>query len=326
MPILAPQSRRSDAFTLVELLVAMSVLVMLLVALTAVTDSTRKTIGFQNARLDSQQAVADVFTQMDRDIASRVTIPGAQFYWGKNVVYTGSSSGASKGQTPITDEIAFYTERQGYRLDNTQSSDHRQTSWIHYRATGTSIERGATGLVYSGSSTSASTSTTTAPAAVESTIRAVLPTDPLKWSSYTQIPAEFYQELSTQIVRMEISALVEDEMGKVLVKNEPPRNLDQTINTILYPRKAGDPKILRGIVVSLVAMDSRDLVLLKSDPSEQLAKIAKQFPDMESEDVLPSSKWASIAEHAPALAGAAEIPLRVAQNLRVFERIYRIHP
>lgn len=279
--------RRSSplGFTLVELLVASTILTILLVAVVFIIGSTQQVIGVQRARLDAQKAANEFFAQIGRDLQSRIAVPEAQFFWGK-----------SHGN----DEVAFFTQRPGYVGD-------RKISWVAYRVNGPQVERGASGLTYNGTTV----------------VRTTRPVDPFDLSTFPSISTADYQLLTRQILRLEISALVADENGTLKLEAEPPRDANNIVKipSVLSQNTNGGSE-LRGILVTVVALDSRDLALIDGQRREA---IANRFADA-ADGLPPASAWTAVANDSAALAAVTSAPLAVVQNLRVYERLYPIRP
>jgi len=90
------------------------------------------------------------------------------------------------------------------------------------------------------------------------------------------------------------------------------------------PPAPGSAESLRAIVAFLVSVDSVSIQTIPaSDRTGLLNNLAAQFPD--SGDLTnPAEVWEAVAANAPALAQAANVPLPVAQSIRVFQRLLTI--
>ena len=95
-------------------------------------------------------------------------------------------------------------------------------------------------------------------------------------------------------------------------------------NWRITPPAPGSAETLQAIGAFLVSIDS---VSIQKIPATQrtglLDALAAQFPNSEDQKN-PAEVWEALAANAPALALAANVPLPVAQSVRVFQRLLPI--
>lgn len=112
--------RRTGAFTLVEMLVSMSVLVLLILLVTQLLTSATATIGTSRKRMDADSQARLVFDRMAVDFSRMVNRQDVDYHMRK---------------TAGSDDIAFYSENSGYYSGTEPPSrnDRNPVAIIGYR-------------------------------------------------------------------------------------------------------------------------------------------------------------------------------------------------
>ena len=104
------RSRMENAFTLVEMLVAIAVLATLILLITRLVDSATTITTLANKRMDAEEHARPVLDRMAVDFAQMVKRPDVSFY----LKAGGSSNAMSSGGTGVNDRLAFFTSVPGY--------------------------------------------------------------------------------------------------------------------------------------------------------------------------------------------------------------------
>ncbi len=282
--------KQARGFTLIEMLVAMTIFTILLGVMGSFTGQIQQSVGLVSSKVSAERSALEVIQQLDQDLQGRVRVPGAHFYWGKE---TGN------------DSLAFYTKRPGFE-------GKRSASWIHYRVQPesterpSSLERGVSGLDYEVGSPEVRTFPVSNSQSFESFPETIAPAN--------------YQSLSTQVLRFETAAMWLDSQGnsqdpKMKLSGDPPLKTDNSL----------DVESLRAMVITIVTLDAK---LVRTLTATQKKAIAGQFKDAESTTIASQNGsgtlaaiWSAKAEKFKELAAATSIPISTARALRVYERI-----
>ena len=139
-------SSRQRAFTLVELLVSMVVLVILVFLATQLVNSAATVTILGHKRMDADSQARQVFDRMAVDFAQMMKRPDVDYYY---------STGLQNG-TLRNDQMAFYSAVPGY-YSSSSSSQQSPLSLVAYRvnsdpnsASYNKLERLGKGLVWNG--------------------------------------------------------------------------------------------------------------------------------------------------------------------------------
>lgn len=116
--------RREVAFTLVELLVSIAVLVLMVVLVSQLTNNATKTTTFSNQRLDSDSQARVAFGRMAYDFENMVNRKDVDVFFVKN---NGGSSSA------MNDAMYFYSQTPGYYSDPSGKPGRSPLALIGYR-------------------------------------------------------------------------------------------------------------------------------------------------------------------------------------------------
>jgi hypothetical protein len=130
-----------SGFTLAELLVSTGVLVLLVLLLTQLLNTTATTVRPGNKHIDTDTEARTVFDRMALDFAQMLKRIDVDYYFkANNVKYPGHSGDhrrrpppPGQGQLDLNDYIAFYTQAPGY-----SSSTQSPFSLVAYRVNGLS--------------------------------------------------------------------------------------------------------------------------------------------------------------------------------------------
>ncbi len=274
-PFLIPP--RARAFTLIEMLVSMSVLVLLLIMVLQMINGAMSITGDSTKRLDADSQIRLVFDRMAVDFAGIVKRPDVDYYLQK----------LDTAQTPGTnDQIAFYSETTGYYPAGAATYAKSNAALVGYCINSKSqLLRLNKALVWNGAATTNSapamtflpqTTPSPVPSPYPGALTTVWPlTFPVGSSGpdMTQSTDADYQVLGEQIFRMEVCYLVRDTYNKVIELSDSPYVLpvpgatpaatpNVTSYTPPYPYKGLRDVV--AVVVTLAVLDNTSRVIVPS--------------------------------------------------------------
>ncbi len=140
-----------SGFTLAELLVSTGVLVLLVLLLTQLLNTTATTVRPGNKHIDTDTEARTVFDRMALDFVQMLKRTDVDYFFkANNVKYPGHSGGhrrggggGGRGQLDLNDYIAFYTQAPGY-----SSSTESPFSLVAYRVNGLQLLNGVQNPAY----------------------------------------------------------------------------------------------------------------------------------------------------------------------------------
>lgn len=309
-PILKHDNMKNEkGFTLIELMLSITITAAMLGALALITSNTQKAVSYQRNSLGSEREVWQVFDLLEQDLVNRIQLQGAHFSWEKK---------------PGNDTIAFYTNRPGNK--RRVAVGERDASWVKYilqdDEESVNLYRGSEGLDFD-----------------KDYISVIQPSNPREYQSFEQtrergdldkIAVDNYISISDQILRFEVSAILSEEEARKRSSTKDPELEVEIGGEIKYLGKniySADPiriengiidfNGLRGICVSIVTIDKKQIPLLKR--TDSLDAINQLFPDAKNL-ITPAYRWGKTVESLDTLT-AAGLPQPVAQSLKVYERI-----
>jgi len=177
----------AHAFTLIEMLVAVTVFALLLVGLSQLMSGAMlaTTGGFRHMNADTQARMA--LDRIALDVAKMVRRSDVDYYFKKN-------------PSPGNDQMAFYSEASGYYPSTSTSTQQGNVSLVGYRINSSNqLERLSKGLVWNGV-TSGGTPMVFLPQTISGT-----------WPTIAGSGTDAdYQVIGEQIFRLEICFLVQN--------------------------------------------------------------------------------------------------------------------
>jgi hypothetical protein len=129
--------RSTEAFTLAELLVSITVVVILVLVVSRVVATAANVASRANKRMDTDEQARELFGRMAIDFAHMIKRPDVDCY----IKGLDAESG--------NDTIAFFCDVPGYYPSTTSQSP---ISLVSYRITGSKMERMSKGLLWNGAS------------------------------------------------------------------------------------------------------------------------------------------------------------------------------
>jgi len=296
-----------QAFTLVEILVAMAVFILIVLMVAQIFSGSSTAITQSNKSMSALDASQAVFQQIGLDIARMLIRDDVDYSFAK--VASGTT-----GNLAGNDSFSFYSRTAGLASTGTPTAGtSRALSVVKYQVvqnTTTALQEldyGAQQIDWdnSGSNPLVTTSATQ-----------------LLTTPNTLPVASSFATLAPEVIRMEICfQLVNDPNG-----NNPPQLLTPTVPVYVAPYSPvpTSPKIsiplpirnLAGIFIGIVVIDPQSRRLL---PSGADLKVAKLFPDaVANEDLL--SLWTPNVTTAK-LEGAG-VPARAVAGVHVYQKYF----
>jgi hypothetical protein len=286
--------KNSDAFTIVELLVSVAVLVVLVLLVSRLFSSAATVTTSGNKRMDAEAQTRPLFERMAVDFSQMIKRSDLDFF-GKNTAAPNSVGGSMAGN----DQIAFYSAVTGYYPSTGSQSP---ISLIAYRVNGQNkLERVAKGLLWNGVSAS-STPVVFLPSTIAGS-----------WASATDLTAAPTPDPDTDL----IAPYVFRFEYYYLLKNG-------NLTTTPWDTSAGHSSVsglqdVAAISAVIAAIDPKSRLLISDS---QLTTLVGRLPDfapsMAPGDLL--SQWQT------ALDGTTDMPRPAVSAVRIYERYFYLLP
>jgi prepilin-type N-terminal cleavage/methylation domain-containing protein len=322
--------RASNAgFTLVELLVSISLLVILLLLVSRLMDGASKITTTDTKRIDADTEGRRVLDRIGIDINNMVKRPDVD-YWLKSATgtyYTNKQGHTiGKGHTTTagfqgSDQIAFYCQADGYRATSSTSGDNSPISLVAYRINANyQMERMGKNLLWTGvSNTNGANST-----------QPILysPTVPFpsalsiagNWPAATNTNADpDYEVIGPNVLRFEYYYLL-----KKGAPSDTPWDTDSTL-TPLHTSVNGFTDV-QAIAVAIAVIDPKSRSLLST---QNLIDLEANFIDFKDASTKPGNSGKKIGDveyqWGVAINGnTAGVPVAANQAIRVHSRVYNL--
>jgi hypothetical protein len=253
----------SSAFTLAELLVSISVLVLMVLLISRLVAAATNTISVGQKHVDTDSQIRPLFDRMATDFAQMLKRSDVDFY-GKGTSSGGAMTGAAL--STINDRIAFYSGGPG---DYPGTGSQSPLAVIAYKVNSstaagnkdvyTRLQRMARGLLMNGDSSDVKDGPLVYGPTKLSTI----------WTSVTSNATtdSKYEVACAQIFRFEYYYLLTNGSFSVTPWNSAVGHTD--------PSGLRD---VTAIIAAVAAIDQTSRILLSSD-NTQIATIASKLPD-----------------------------------------------
>lgn len=293
------RSPASAAFTLVELLIAMSVLALLVVLMSQLLSNTLTVTSIGNKRMDADSQARLVMDRLSADIARMVRRRDVDYYFQKN---TGN------------DQMAFFSEMPAYHPDALTSEVPKSSiALVGYRVERDELERLSKGLVWNGVTSSTPGATGLAPTDLPMVFGlGAAPGQKLVDSYKTQGGSSSitttgagsdpdYQPVGSDVYRFEYCFLMKDGT----LSGVPYKAPNTAVNGL---------EDVRAIVVAIAVLDSASrATLTESDITSAAAKL----PDVAGTTLTapPMTLWQSQID-----SGDLGLPERAASQVRFYQR------
>ncbi len=287
------RSDRRRAFTLVEVLVAMTVLVILVGMIAQMTNGVASVVGLGQAHIDTDGQARALLDRMAIDFGAMVKRPDVDYYLkGRPTALTMAGTG-SQG---INDQIAFYSETPGYFPTSSGTVTQSSVSLIAYRVNGNTLhlERLCKGLAWNGAGTAGNYSMGFLPVPMASPLPLSSPL-PSPTPSVTLTPLwpqaadpltadPDYEELSPQIFRFEYYYIlkgqnVTDRNGALNVVPSALSITPWNTSTYVNHTSLNGMQDVAGIGVLIAVIDPKSRTLVTKAQLTSLAALMEDAPD-----------------------------------------------
>jgi len=321
-------------FTLVELLVAMTLLVLLIALVAQITSHVDSTITTTTKQIDITSQAGTALDRVGSNLGSMITARGVAPVVYKNTPDAGGNSGINN------DGIAFVSNARPRSRSSvsTVPANFIRLAMIGYRVSArgdTALNNTSVPMLDWGDGT-ISFSTSTGLVQDASQAKSSLPTaiaaagGDLSSGSQTMIN---FQAISAGIIRFELCFLLDD--GTVV--STPPRDINFPAAT--FPTLTGNSyavalsslvsadankRYVKAVIVGMAGLDSQTRQLVGTAGSD-LYKLAEDLPDPVSTNQTPLQAWDFTSDTTAAKALRSKLgsyPRPVVQNLRLYQRYF----
>lgn len=314
--------RRKQAFSLVELLVAIAVLLLLVAMMAQITDGAAKSVTLGGRRMDADTQARMIFDRLAIDLSRMLKRPDLDYSTFKQPA-SQLPARFTSGGVPLTfpanpqhgnDEFAFYSETAGYfpgatRPNGNQKSPVSLVAWQMGSDTASgkpALLRLGLGMGWEPGASGAWHSISYLPA----TIRGVWPE---LFSDTTE-----YKAVGDQVFRLEYAYLLKARPGVPARLSVVPWDADPALSPV--HTSVDGFRDVAAIVVTLAILDTTSRVLV-----DDYAALIDTFPDaaVGSQGVVDDvgRTWMQIA-NAPGFAAAVGLPPQSAASVRIYERYF----
>jgi Tfp pilus assembly protein PilV len=326
---MADARRNNAAFSLVEILVSVAVLVVLLLIVSQLVSHATTLTSTSNKHIDSDTQARRVFDRMAVDFGQMLRRSDVDYYFKAGTTrYPGHSAGHSKGggqagQTDLNDYIGFYSQAPGYSAGSTSP-----ISLVSYRVNGLSssgsynmLERRGEGLVWNGIS---NLNVNNANALKPIFFLPVLIKD--IWSAVTNNNTDanrdqpYLETIGPQVFRFEYYYLLKS--GKL--NDSPWDNIDAGHTSI------NGLKDVEAIAVTIAIIDSQSRSLLTDqnilDLQDQMNDFQKQNGRGPVRTGVIEAQWYQVITDPVTYPITATMPKAALSAIRIYNRYFDLRP
>jgi prepilin-type N-terminal cleavage/methylation domain-containing protein len=314
------RKRRNRGFSLIELLVGMSVLLVMMAFLASMMGSATRLTDKTSRNIDASSEAKQILDRIGQDIAGMVNRTDIDQYF---------------LSSPGNDQMFVYSQTPGYFDNSIGTSQQRSLSLIGYRISSSAnpslapaLERVAQGLTWSGADNfpflvfPPRTSVTQSLAASSGTI-------PLQWASTVNDPdttPSFWHTVGSQVFRLEICYQLRD--GTFTFTPPTPSAPPAASTSTSFPPAPvpGSINDTTGLVVAIAVLDNKSRQIV---PAARWKTLIAALPDLTQNDLnatpvrLMESSW-NAAINQSTFAAAAGIPSEAAAQVRIYQRFYAL--
>lgn len=289
-------------FTLVEMLVSMSIFVLLVVVITQLFNSASAVTIGGNKHMDADSQARLVLDRMAIDFAHIVKRPDVDYYFLKN-----------SGPGNPNDQMAFFSESTGYYPAAVNGDTPKSNvSLVGYRInTANQLERLNKALIWNGVTASTTGASGTGGLLPTDRPMVYLPQTLLgTWPTITGTDSD-YQVIGDQVYRMEICYLVKSGTQNATLSDTPYTAPDTSYNGL---------QDVAAIVVSIAVLDSKSRLLASA---ASLAASAGKLEDVSGATIAvpPATLWQTDIRNG-IQNGTIGLPKSAATQIRVYQRYF----
>lgn len=286
------QKSACRAFTIVELLVSMALLILLLITASQIVNTAARVTTDSGRRMDADNEARLVLDRIGFDLTAMVKR--------EDVDYVARKRGT--GSVGENDELFFFCEKPGY-FDDSNANLNSGLSLAGYRVNATAgryenkLERLSRGLVWSDPAGQNPNQMVFLPQRIESNAA---------WNANLgPTSTAFYQVLGDQTFRFEFTFLMKPDSTNPGTDAFNP-NAPALITDVA------------ALVVAIAVLDPQSRVIV-----EDYSNLIRALPNAEpGKDIL--TPW-SAAVSAPDFAGNAGLPRTAASAVRIYQRIFYLN-
>ena len=265
------------AFSLVEVLVAMAIFLCMAVMVASIVGGVSQIAGQSQRRMSVDGGVRQSLSRISADFSRAIIRSDLPFRIEKK---------------PGNDGLIFLAAAEGY-------SAGRGITMLGYQVTNASLQRGAEATAWTSNGTSALSFTSVTNAAAS--------------NSYLLIDSSNYEILEPDIFRMEVAFL----MGDGSIKSTVGTNAGSTtyIASFASTPRTDSSDVIRAVIVTVAAVDSRARSLMTSSEYTQLAE---NFSDATAGSD-PLTSWKGYLTNL-----ASGLPQPAREGIRIYQRYIHI--
>jgi hypothetical protein len=307
-----PRRHSLRAFTLLEMMAAMAVLIMLVVLVAQIMNGATRTTGSSRQRLSADAEARMIFDRMAADFAGMVNRKDVDFLFQKNAgndsaFFFSMAPALSPANPALTDPVALV----GYRIGEDFKLERlgKGLSWN---------EPAPDGIVFL-------TFPALTPPRVPTTPPDAIPGSTLKSSSFNnyltpgpRAAGSPFHVLGQNVLRLEFSFLLRATGGQPAEHSEGPYNQSHAgffSGGDFDNRKGLGLNDVEAIIVTIVVMDAKSRALLSD---AQVGELGGKFPDATANET-PAKAW---QDQVNLLAQSGGIPKSAAAQIRVYQRMF----
>ena len=317
----AGRSTPSGAFTLVELLVSMTVLVLLIGMIAQMINGVSSVVGRGQAHIDTDGQARTLLDRMAIDFGAMVKRPDVDYYLKGRPVDL---------KQPGNDQIAFYSEVPGYFSSSTASTAQSSASLIAYRVNSSTmyLERLSKGLAWNGAS--AGTDYTMSflpvplasplPSPLASPLPSPLPTPVCPKAADMEADLD-YEQLASQVFRFEYYYVLKGQSGtnSVPMLSLVPWYAQAPVNH----NSVNGMQDVAGIGVLIALIDSKSRKLVSADQLATLVGQMEDAPDPATDPTFVSP--GDIEKQWMSAVNSSSLPRPAKAAIRVYTRCFYLN-
>ncbi len=295
----------SAAFTLVEILVAITILVIITVAMATIFASTQTLVTQSNTSMGSLDAGEAVLSQIGLDISRMALRDDVDFGFTKN---------GTDGGTGADDSFSFYARTTGFDNSGNAVTNPRSLSVVSYRmgtdpvnpsGTALQLNYGALQVDWAaGGSSPFTLSQLVSGVQTQYLVGGVLPAP------------GFYTTLAREVIRFEYCFMLKTDP---VSSNSPPRLLTPDVPATV----TGTAPIenVAGVLVGIVVVDPHVRTLFPAGADAKLGKLFLNPPAPSSSQIKDFlALWSPVLT--PANLKSAGIPVSAISGIHIYQRYY----
>ena len=307
----------STAFTLLEILVAITILAIITVAMATIFASTQKLVSQSNTSMGSLDAGEAVLSQIGLDISRMVL---------RDDVDYGFTKGGTDAGTGANDSFSFYAGTTGFDNSGNAPSNPRPLSIVSYQVGTDPVNPASTALQLNygalqvdwaaGGSSPFTLSQLVSGVQTQFLYPKNSPTNSNPGTGGILPAPAFYTTLAHEVIRFEFCLMLKTDPVSA---DNPPRLLTPDVPTTV----TGTAPIenIAGVLVGLVVVDPTSRMLFPAGADAKLSKLFLNPPAPSSGQIKDFlGLWSSVLT--PANLKSVSIPGQAISGIHIYQRYY----